>query len=106
MPIFQSLIKKEILHLLRDFRTVTVVLVIPVVLLLLFGFAISTEVNQVRVVAVVEQYTEETKQIIDQFRANSYTSHSKALFPRMTWKACCGKGGQTPPSCSDGKTAG
>ena len=34
MPIFQSLIKKEILHLLRDFRTVTVVLVIPVVLLL------------------------------------------------------------------------
>ena len=61
MSIFQSLIKKEILHLLRDFRTVTVVLVIPVVLLLLFGFAISTEVNQVRVVAVVEQYTEEPK---------------------------------------------
>ena len=60
------------LHLLRDYRTVTVVLVIPVVLLLLFGFAISTEVNDVRVVAVVEQHTDETRQVIDRLRANSY----------------------------------
>ncbi len=72
MTIFQSLIKKEVLHLLRDYRTVTVVLVIPVVLLLLFGFAISTEVNNVRVVAVVEQHTDETQQVIDRFRTNSY----------------------------------
>ena len=74
MSIFQSLIKKETLHLLRDSRTITIVLFIPVVLLLLFGFAISTEVNQVKVVAVVEQHTDETKQIIDRFRANSYFS--------------------------------
>ena len=72
MSIFHSLIQKEIRHLLRDPRTVTVVLVMPVVLLLLFGFAISTEVNDVRVVAVVEQHTDETKGIIDRFRANSY----------------------------------
>lgn len=72
MSIFQSLIKKEVLHLMRDFRTITVVLVMPVVLLSLFGFAISTEVNDVRVVAVVEQSTDETRQIIDRFRANSY----------------------------------
>ena len=29
MSIFKSLIKKEVLHLVRDFRTLTVVLVIP-----------------------------------------------------------------------------
>lgn len=72
MSIFQSLIKKEVLHLMRDFRTTIVVLVMPMVLLLLFGFAISTEVNNVKVVAVVEQHTEETKQIIDRLRNNSY----------------------------------
>ena len=44
----------------------------PVVLLLLFGFAISTEVNNVRVATVVEQHTDQTKQIIDRFRANPY----------------------------------
>ena len=80
MPIFQSLIKKEILHLLRDFRTVTVVLVIPVVLLLLFGFAISTEVNNVRVAAVVEQHTDETRHILEQFRTNTYFTF-KGIIP-------------------------
>ena len=72
MSIFQSLIKKEALHILRDFRTITVVLLMPVVLLLLFGFAISTEVNNVKIVAVVEQHTEQTRDIIDRFRNNSY----------------------------------
>ena len=70
MSVFQSLVKKEALHLLRDFRTIIVVLVMPVVLLLLFGFAISTEVNNVRVATVVEQHTDQTKQVIDRFRAN------------------------------------
>ena len=72
MSVFQSLVKKEALHLLRDFRTIIVVLVMPVVLLLLFGFAISTEVNNVKVATVVEQHTDQTKQIIDRFRANPY----------------------------------
>lgn len=58
--------------MLRDFRTIIVVLVMPVVLLLLFGFAISTEVNNVKVATVVEQHTDQTKQIIDRFRANPY----------------------------------
>ena len=72
MSIFRSLIKKEVLHLLRDFRTITVVLVMPVVLLLLFGFAISTEVNNVKVVAVAERHTDETRRLLDRLRANSY----------------------------------
>ena len=57
---------------MRDFRTIIVVMVIPVVLLLLFGFAISTEVNDVRVVAIVEQHTDDTRQAIDRLRNNPY----------------------------------
>lgn len=67
-----SMIKKETLHLVRDFRTMTVVLIIPLVLLLLFGFAISTEVNNVRIVAVVTQHTDETRQLLERFRVNPY----------------------------------
>lgn len=67
-----SMIKKETLHLVRDFRTITVVLIMPLVLLLLFGFAISTEVNNVRIVAVVTQHTDETRQLLERFRVNPY----------------------------------
>ena len=70
MSIFHSLIRKEVLHLLRDPRTVTVVLVMPVVLLLLFGFAISTEVNGIRLLAVVGQHTDETHRLLERFRSN------------------------------------
>ena len=70
MTIFASMIKKETLHLLRDFRTMTVVLIMPLVLLLLFGFAISTEVNDVRVVAVAHQHTDGTRLLTERLRAN------------------------------------
>ena len=72
MSIFQSLIKKEVLHLVRDIRTIIIVLVMPIVLLLLFGFAISTEVNDVRLVVMTDQHTDETREIIERFRTNSY----------------------------------
>lgn len=84
MSIFQSLIKKEVLHLVRDIRTIIIVLVMPVVLLLLFGFAISTEVNDVRLVVMTDQHTDETREIIERFRTNSYftfegiVSHNEA----------------------------
>ncbi len=72
MSIFTSLIKKETLHLLRDWRTLTVVLIMPVVLLLLFGFAISTEVNDIRVVAVADRHTDASRLIMERLRVNSY----------------------------------
>lgn len=72
MSIFKSMILKETLHLLRDFRTLTVVLIMPLVLLLLFGFAISTEVNDVRIVAVVEQHNDHTRDVLERLRTNPY----------------------------------
>ena len=60
------------MHLLRDFRTVMVVLIMPVVLLLLFGFAISTEVNDVKVAVVSDRHTDDTKRVVDRLRANPY----------------------------------
>lgn len=72
MSILKSIIKKEVLHLIRDARTVMIVLVMPVVLLVLFGFAISTEVNNVRVVAVTDRHTDATRLAIERMQANPY----------------------------------
>ena len=66
------MIKKETLHIVRDARTVTIVLVMPVVLLLLFGFAISTEVNDVKVVAVIQQHDDGSRLLLERLRANPY----------------------------------
>ncbi len=72
MTILRSLIRKEALHIVRDRRTMVITLVMPVVLLLLFGFAISTEVNNFRTVAVVDRHNDHTRDIIERLQVNDY----------------------------------
>lgn len=67
--------------MLRDSRTMTIVLVMPLVLLLLFGFAISTEVNDIRVVASVQQHNDETRAIMSRLRSNSYITFKGIVAP-------------------------
>lgn len=69
---FLSFVKKESLHILRDVRTMMIVLLIPVVLMILFGFAISTEVNNLDVAVVAPNRTESVRQTVDRLSRNPY----------------------------------
>ncbi|MDE6264918.1 MAG: ABC transporter permease [Paramuribaculum sp.] len=81
MAIFKSLVNKEALHIVRDTRTMVITLLMPVVLLLLFGFAISTEVNDVRVVAIVDRHTDMTREITERLRVNDYITFQGLAAP-------------------------
>ena len=74
MNILGSLIKKEAIHIVRDRRTMFITLVMPLVLLLLFGFAISTEVNNIRIAVVADRHNDTTRDIIQALEVNSYFS--------------------------------
>lgn len=52
MSAFRSLVVKETRHILRDRQTLGVLLALPVVMVLLFGYAIRTDVQDVRVLVV------------------------------------------------------
>lgn len=93
MAIFGSLVKKETIHIVRDTRTMIITLVMPLVLLLLFGFAISTEVNDVRMVAVVDQHTDETRNLLEKFKTNDYFSFLGLSSPQEAEKML--RSGQT-----------
>lgn len=72
MGIYSSLVKKEAIHIVRDRRTMLITLLMPLVLLLLFGFAISTEVNNIRLVAVVSDHNDQTRDLLERFVVNDY----------------------------------
>ncbi|MDE6338247.1 MAG: ABC transporter permease [Muribaculaceae bacterium] len=72
MSIFLSLVRKEALHIVRDRRTMVITLLMPLVLLLLFGFAISTEVNNIRIVTVVDRHNDFTREIMERLAVNEY----------------------------------
>ena len=71
---FGSFVKKESLHILRDTRTMLVVMLIPVVLMVLFGFAISTEVNNIPVAVVAPNRTDGVEKAVDRLAHNEYFS--------------------------------
>lgn len=69
---FLLFVKKESLHILRDRRTMLVVVLIPLVQMVLFGFAISTEVNNIRIVAVAPDRTDGVKDAVERLAQNDY----------------------------------
>lgn len=72
MKQFFSFTRKEFLHIFRDGRTMLILLVMPIVLICLFGFAISTEVKDTRVVVVDRMLSAESRQTISAIDANPY----------------------------------
>ena len=76
---FLKFVKKETLHILRDSRTMLIALLMPVVQILLFGFAISTEVNNVNVAVVVPKWSEDIRQCINKLAANPYITYKGSI---------------------------
>lgn len=69
---FVAFIRKEFFHIFRDKRTMLIVLCMPVVQIVLFGFALSTEIHNVNLVMLAPERTEMVRQLAEQIDANDY----------------------------------
>ncbi|MBR3541765.1 MAG: ABC transporter permease [Bacteroidales bacterium] len=72
MKQFISFVIKEARHILRDKRTMLILFGMPTVLMLLFGFAISTDVRNVRTVVVTSQMDPLTQAAVERLSASEY----------------------------------
>ena len=72
MKQFHSFVIKEAKHILRDKRTMLILFGMPLVLMLLFGFAITTDVKNVRTVIVSSSMDHLTQQAVDRLSASEY----------------------------------
>jgi ABC-2 type transport system permease protein len=69
---FLSFIKKEIYHITRDFRTMLMLLIMPIALLMIFGFAITTEIKNTSFIVLDNSKTIQSRQLIEQLNASKY----------------------------------
>ena len=72
MKEFISFVIKETKHILRDKRTMLILFGMPVVMMLLFGFAITTDVRNVRTVVVTSQIDHQTRQAVERLSQSEY----------------------------------
>lgn len=72
MKTFLSFVSKEARHILRDQRTLLILIGMPIVMMFLFGFAITTEVRNVRLVVVTSSVDNITQRISERLNASDY----------------------------------
>ena len=60
------------LHILRDRRTLLVVLVVPLMLIMLFGFTVSTDVNNINVMVCAPHRSYAVAQAVNRMTASRY----------------------------------
>lgn len=67
-----AVLHKELLQMRRDKMTLALVFMLPLVQLLLFGFAIQTEVKHISTVVFDQSLTGESRALLDAFSASGY----------------------------------
>ncbi|MDO4160084.1 MAG: ABC transporter permease [Prevotellaceae bacterium] len=79
MKQFLSFVRKEFYHIFRDRRTMLILLVMPVIMVILFGFAITTKVKDTQVAIFDPSKDVATRHIRDMFQANRYFTIAEEL---------------------------
>ncbi|MGM9712768.1 MAG: ABC transporter permease [Prevotella sp.] len=69
---FISFVIKESRHIVRDRRTMLILFGMPVVMMLIFGFAITTDVKNVRTVIVTSQTDLQTQRAVERLSQSEY----------------------------------
>jgi len=66
--------RKEFLHVLRDFRSLLMAIATPIFLLLLFGYALTLDVDHVPLAVWDQSETARSRELIQQFAGSRYFS--------------------------------
>jgi ABC-2 type transport system permease protein len=65
-------IYKEFIHIVRDPRTLAIMLVFPVMELILLGYAVTTDVEHLPAVVLDQDLTAQSRDLIEAYRASNY----------------------------------
>lgn len=67
-----TIVRKEYIHILRDPRTLGLVIVLPVMLLVLLGYAVSVDIEDIPMAVADLSKTDASRRFIDRFPASGF----------------------------------
>lgn len=79
MTQFKGFVVKEIYHIFRDSRTLLILFGMPIVQLILFGFAIRTEINDAEIAILDKSGDHVTSELINKILSSGYFSVKEYL---------------------------
>jgi ABC-2 type transport system permease protein len=69
---FLAVARKEIIQILRDSRSLIIVLIMPVVLVLLFGYGVSLDLKHLPIYVYDRDGSQQSQDLLKRFQASSY----------------------------------
>jgi len=79
MKRFLGFVKKEFLHIFRDYRTLIILFGIPVAQILIFGFAVSTEIKNAGIAFLDLSHDEITQKLTDKIVSSDFFRKTEDL---------------------------
>ncbi len=76
---FIAFVKKEFLHIFRDYRTMMILFIMPIAQILIFGFAITTEIQNASIAILDKSKDEVTRELTQKLLASGYFSADQYL---------------------------
>ena len=77
---FRALIKKEITHMIRDPRTLIFIFIMPILQLVLLGYANNTDIKNVPTVIFNQDNGQASRSLLDSFQSTGYFSFDYSVY--------------------------
>lgn len=69
---FYAIIQKEFIHVFKDKASFIIVLIMPIMFSLIFGYAVTTDIEDIQIAVLDNDKTVESREIIRKFSASDY----------------------------------
>lgn len=107
----RALMRKEFTHMRHDPRTVMMILVMPILMMILLGYAAGTDVRNVPTAVMDQDNSQASRTLLDAYRATgyfslSYTAYSEADITRLIQGGQARVGFEIPPNYGTDLAAG
>jgi len=67
-----AFMRKEFLHIIHDYRTLFILILLPVVQLVMFGYALNLEIQKVSLAVIDEAHSPASRHLIEQFQGSRF----------------------------------
>jgi ABC-2 type transport system permease protein len=75
-----AIIHKEWLHVIRDVRALVLVIILPVMLLVLLGFAVLNDIKDIPLAVFDQSKSDESRRMIDRYVASGYFKYTTEAY--------------------------